>query len=231
MPEDQLKTFFSYARRDSVFVLRLVKDLRAAGATVWLDQLDIRPGQHWDTEIGRALQSCFRNVIVLSPDSVDSANVLDEITYALDRKKQVIPLLYLDCEIPYRLSRLQYIDFRHDYPTGLADLLNVLGTIAPTMSGRIVSDPTNMEQRDSGLRATQGVRTVEPWPPEPAVVKAQTEQEIHQQDSGRLAPRMAKMAAAKGPREQSTPQEKGWLLVFGIVLFIVFLLLIVAGSH
>ena len=33
------KTFFSYSRDDSEFVLKLAKDLRAASVNVWLDQL------------------------------------------------------------------------------------------------------------------------------------------------------------------------------------------------
>jgi hypothetical protein len=39
--------FFSYSRDDSEFALRLAADLKAAGANVWLDQLDIAPGQRW----------------------------------------------------------------------------------------------------------------------------------------------------------------------------------------
>jgi len=41
------KAFFSYSREDADFVMRLAADLRAAGAAVWLDQLDIRPGIAW----------------------------------------------------------------------------------------------------------------------------------------------------------------------------------------
>src|SRR5271169_3102645 len=35
------------ATADSQFVLRLAEDLKTAGASVWLDQLDITPGQRW----------------------------------------------------------------------------------------------------------------------------------------------------------------------------------------
>jgi len=35
------KTFFSYSRADSEFVLKLATDLRNAGIDIWLDQLDI----------------------------------------------------------------------------------------------------------------------------------------------------------------------------------------------
>ena len=43
-----IKNFFSYAREDSEFVLKLAKELRAVGVNLWLDQLDILGGQRWD---------------------------------------------------------------------------------------------------------------------------------------------------------------------------------------
>jgi hypothetical protein len=70
--------FFSYSRKDSEFVLRLAKDLRHAGAVVWLDQLDIKPGEHWDGAVEKALATCDRMLVILSPDSVNSTNVMDD---------------------------------------------------------------------------------------------------------------------------------------------------------
>lgn len=49
--------FFSYCREDSDFALRLAGDLKEAGASVWLDQLDIVPGQRWDRAVEDALPS------------------------------------------------------------------------------------------------------------------------------------------------------------------------------
>lgn len=49
--------FFSYSRSDSEFVLKLAKDLRDAGVSIWLDQLDIAPGSHWDASIEKALHT------------------------------------------------------------------------------------------------------------------------------------------------------------------------------
>ncbi|HEY1525235.1 MAG TPA: toll/interleukin-1 receptor domain-containing protein [Candidatus Angelobacter sp.] len=78
MRQVRQNTFLSYARADSEFVLRLVGDLKAAGANVWLDHADILPSQHWDAEIEKALTECPRLAIVLSPASVESQNVMDE---------------------------------------------------------------------------------------------------------------------------------------------------------
>jgi hypothetical protein len=124
---DPAKAFVSYSRADTDFVLRLCQDLRGAGASIWLDQLDIHPGEDWDEAIELGLSQCGRMLAVLSPESVSSQNVLDEIGYALSKKKPIIPVLYRDCEVPYRLNRIQYVDFRTAYDEPLKDLLSAIG--------------------------------------------------------------------------------------------------------
>ena len=135
--DSPLTTFFSYSRVDSEFVLRLAKDLRAAGANVWLDQLDIGGGQRWDNAVQEALRRCPSQIVVLSPDSVSSDNVMDEVSYALEEHKKVIPVLYRECEIPFRLRMVQYIDFRADHQLGLSDLLKALGVTEPAAPPQI----------------------------------------------------------------------------------------------
>jgi len=126
--------FISYAREDSEFALRLASDLRSEGVDIWLDQLDIPPGIRWDRAIEQALRTCDRLLIILSPASVASENVMDEVAFALDREKRIVPVLHRRCEIPLRLLRLQYIDFTSDYDQGLTALLAELrGAEAPEM--------------------------------------------------------------------------------------------------
>jgi hypothetical protein len=126
VPQDAPAAFFSYCREDSDFALRLAEDLKAAGASVWLDQLDIVPGQRWDRAVEDALANCPRMLVILSPASVDSTNVMDEVSFALEEKKTVIPIIYKDCTVPFRLRRVQYVDFRRDYNRGLKELLKIL---------------------------------------------------------------------------------------------------------
>ena len=134
MPDSPTAAFISYSREDSEFALRLAQDLRAAGASVWIDQLDIHPGKPWDNAIEDALQNSPQMLAVLSPTSVRSENVRDEISYALRQGKIVVPVLYMDCVIPLRLERKQYIDFRSDYARGLAALLHHLRIEHPNQS-------------------------------------------------------------------------------------------------
>jgi formylglycine-generating enzyme required for sulfatase activity len=65
-------------------------------------------------------------LVILSPDSVGSTNVMDEVSFALEEQKAVIPVLHRDCDIPFRLRRVHRVDVRTNYDQGLQDLLGVL---------------------------------------------------------------------------------------------------------
>lgn len=128
---DRIKYFFSYSRKDTDFVLRLAKELRAAGADLWLDQLDIVGGERWDRAIERALQTCDGMLAVISPDSLASENTMDEVSYALEKGRLVVPLLLRSAEIPFRLRRVQHIDFTKDYEAGFSRLVRAISTPRP----------------------------------------------------------------------------------------------------
>ncbi len=134
--------FISYSREDSEFALRLAQDLKAAGAPIWLDQMDINPGHPWDNAIEDALNDAPLMLLILSPASARSDNVRNEISYALEAGKIIIPVLYRDCVVPLRLQRTQRIDFRADYARGLAALLQHLKVPQP--------DPAVLERAAEG---------------------------------------------------------------------------------
>lgn len=131
MANEQQTAFISYSREDSEFALRLAEDLKAAGAAVWLDQLDIIPGRRWARAVQDALNDCPRMLVILSPSSANSTNVEDEVSFGLDEGKTVIPVLYRECRIPFRLRPFQHVDFRSDYALGLKRLLKVLPAEPP----------------------------------------------------------------------------------------------------
>jgi len=118
--------FFSYSRHDAPFVLKLAQELRDSGVHLWLDQLDIAGGQRWDRAVQDALTTCKGVLAVLSPESITSNSVMDEISYALDANKLVIPILLRACDVPFRLRRVQHIDFADSYDYGFSRLLIAL---------------------------------------------------------------------------------------------------------
>jgi len=118
--------FVSYSRKDVKIATQAVLVLNGEGVSTWFDQHDIPQGAHWDMTIQQALQACRGVIILLSPTSVASPNVLDEISYALDHQKLVLPLLIEDCKLPLRLNRVQYRDVRQEFQKkmrGVAELL------------------------------------------------------------------------------------------------------------
>jgi|CXWK01.1.fsa_nt_gi hypothetical protein len=131
MESPHRSVFVSYARGDAAVALQLARDLKAAGVEAWIDQVDIAPGAHWDATVEQALRASDRVVLILSPASAQSSNVMDEVSFAIDEGKRVLPVLVQPCEVPMRLRRLQFIDFTADRAAALARLLQALGSEAP----------------------------------------------------------------------------------------------------
>ncbi len=106
--------------------LRLVQDLRAPEIRLWIDQLDIPAGARWDVAVEQALARCSGIVILLSQTSVMSDNVLDEVSFALETRKAVIPVVVDGCRVPLRLRRFEWIDTRRGYDQALAAIRDAI---------------------------------------------------------------------------------------------------------
>jgi uncharacterized membrane protein YsdA (DUF1294 family) len=155
-----MTTFISYARPDGPFALRLATDLRAAAVDVWLDQLDIQPGDTWDQAVEQALKRCDTLLVVLTPRSVASRSVMDEVSYAIEENKRTLPVLLENCELPFRLRRLQHTDFTNNYDAALRRLLASFATreAHATEGGRSPSYPAAGEAAQSGRRVSRRTR-------------------------------------------------------------------------
>lgn len=109
--------FLSYSRRDSRSMRRMKADLRAAGLTVWTDE-SLTPGTTaWMHVVENAICAAGCLVILLSPDSVKSKWVANEITFAQHHNIPIIPVLSRGDEtlsLPLSLSSYQWLDMRRD---------------------------------------------------------------------------------------------------------------------
>jgi hypothetical protein len=194
--------FISYSRSDSEFVMRLAGDLKAAGANVWLDQLDIPPGERWDRSVEGALDVSPLMLVVLSSAAVDSMNVMDEVSFALEKRKTVIPIVIEDCPIPFRLRRIQHIDFRRDYARGLSALLTHLGVHAAEPAAARSSEASTAMHSDTAAEA----ELQEQLRQEPESVReAQEEEEARRKATAELE---AREEAERKAREEEKAQRK-----------------------
>jgi hypothetical protein len=109
--EKQRLIFISYSSNNRGFALELAQELKASGFRVWFDQLDIPKGSRWDDEIEKALSQCEIFLVILTKQSIESHNVKDEVGYAIDSNKRILPILLEEVNVPFRLRRFQYVDF------------------------------------------------------------------------------------------------------------------------
>jgi hypothetical protein len=127
--------FISYSHKDTDFASKVTKNLENEGYDIWLDHMDIQTGSRWDDEIVKGLDASQIFMVLLSNTSVASQNVKDEISYAIDHNKSIVPLLLESCEIPFRLRRVQYVDFTsRSFSEGLQVVLSILKSFQPEPS-------------------------------------------------------------------------------------------------
>lgn len=148
MKDKRPSVFVSYSHADRLFVRKLVADLKVAGATAWLDEAEIRVGESLIAKIMAAIDRVDFLAAVLSPTSVASRWVQEELQQALTlqisgRALAVLPILIADCEIPGFLRSRLYADFRdsNQYEDSLIALLKAIGIDRITTAGAIVIDP------------------------------------------------------------------------------------------
>ncbi len=122
------KVYCSYSIKDEEIVLNTVKLLKNKGVDVWVDQLDIKPGDRWDDVVEKALEESTIFLLFISKASTESSNVMDELSIALNSNKQIIPVLIEECPIPMRLRRNQYADFVNNYENGIELLIQALAS-------------------------------------------------------------------------------------------------------
>jgi hypothetical protein len=162
--ENQEFAFISYSRANKDFATRLAKGLRSAGYPIWFDLMDIPTGARWDDTVEKALRECSIFMIILTPASIASENVKDEIGYAIDHGKRILPVLLESCEVPLRLRRFQYVDFTaksfEDGFNSARDLLGGLVERSPVVTTggnsnietQITSKPITSDLKNENVR-------------------------------------------------------------------------------
>ena len=119
--------FVSYSSKDRPFAVGFTEKLKQLGANVWIDQLGIKLGENWDNAIERALENSDTVMLLLSPTSVESPNVQDEVSIAIETEKKFVPILIKECDLPMRWQRRQYADLINNPEKAINDILTFLG--------------------------------------------------------------------------------------------------------
>jgi formylglycine-generating enzyme required for sulfatase activity len=114
--------FLSYAREDEAQVRGIYCRLIDAGFEVWMDKIDLLPGQRWQQEIPRAIRRADFILIFFSTNSVAKRGYVQrEFRLALDTLEEMppdaihtIPIRLDDCQIPEQFHHLQWSDISEE---------------------------------------------------------------------------------------------------------------------
>src|SRR5215831_12583349 len=108
--------FISYARSDSsALAEELVTGLELAGFRPFLDRHNIAAAEDWEARLGVLILGADTVVFILSPAAVRSERCAWEVDRAAELGKRLIPVqgaTVTEADVPERLRRLNYIDFR-----------------------------------------------------------------------------------------------------------------------
>jgi WD40 repeat protein len=126
--------FVSYSRRDAGFVRGLTDAIcERAGREVWLDIEGIRDGEVFPEAIKRAIEQSHTFLFVITPNAVNSAYCENEVEYARQMQKRILPVLrepVPDAELPAEIRDRNWIPFTEDaeFEQGMARLTTALDT-------------------------------------------------------------------------------------------------------
>jgi hypothetical protein len=133
-PHTNRKAFVSHTHSDKEQAQELAIALRERGVESWLDKWEIQPGDSLIQKIfTEGLRDCSVFLVLLSPESITSNWVRNELDVALIRRIEgqcrVIPIIVKQCEIPPLLRTLLYLYLKNGVATVAQDVANVVFNI------------------------------------------------------------------------------------------------------
>jgi hypothetical protein len=124
--------FVSYAHADSEVVYPIIRELHDRGVLLWYDE-GIDAGAEWQEFIADRILHCEKFLLFISPNSVKSHHVGQEINYANGKRKPIMPVFLkqtkLNAGIEMTISTFQalfYYAFKNDSEKFFSQLVTSL---------------------------------------------------------------------------------------------------------
>jgi hypothetical protein len=150
--EQEAEVFLCYSSQDKISAQNLREALTQAGISVWQDQDRIEAGAFFSIQIEQAIRRSHAVIVLVTQAARESKWVRNEILFALDVQKTVIPLLLQeDVSRMVEIYGVQHIHMYTDWKTGLDTLVQCLRRLVPAESKAI---PTTQPSPLPGVSAT-----------------------------------------------------------------------------
>ena len=171
--KEQATAFISYAREDTEFVLRLCDGLRARGVEPVGDWL-LTSGEKYEERLREMNLTAQAFVFVISPDSVRSKACREELSLAVESRKQVLPVSRRDhgdddlLDSALRAPQWTFLREGNDFEAGVANLVKAINTDFDLMDTHGNLLLTAKEWEESGrnksyLLRKDGLKEAEVW--------------------------------------------------------------------
>lgn len=123
---DSVRVFIAYSRKQRHVVEKLSEILTNNRISHFWDR-KILVGAVWRQTIQRALDHCTHMIVIWTPDSAASDEVEREVSYALDERKKVLPILSDPAsKMPYHLRGFHYVVMKDDIAGVEKDIIMTL---------------------------------------------------------------------------------------------------------
>ena len=125
----QQRVFVSYSSRDESVARKLAEDLSREGIKVWIDINEILVGHDLADEVFCAIRGAEFFILLLSPYSVESKWVKEELTCAKIREMQedrivVLPVMIKSCVVPAVIANKKFVDLSKSWEVGIQYLID-----------------------------------------------------------------------------------------------------------
>jgi hypothetical protein len=169
--------FLCHNKAQKDWILKLARELDGKGIKPWLDEWNLRAGTIGSLDMEQAIKQSRHVLLVLSPEFLLSEWTDFETQIALvlspsNRDRRIIPILYADCEVPERISRITYLDFRdtHVDPNRYAyRFAQLLSDLRPSLYERPKDFAPFQEQCGGKSRTKEDWEIITPQHLQPAI--------------------------------------------------------------
>jgi hypothetical protein len=166
------EVFISYEIADSDFARQINFELQAAGKTTWFIPETMYTQSNAEENIRISISEANNFLLILSSNSINDQNCLNELQWAIKQNKRIITLLTDNTEesaFPKKIAGFQYINFQiKEYNSAFAELLTILDTDKEHVKLHALYARTSLRWEESGkandyLLRSQELREAEKW--------------------------------------------------------------------
>lgn len=121
--------FISYSSKDKDIAFRIVNAIESEGLKCWIAPRNIPVGSNYASAIMKGIDNADKVIVLITKNSVQSNDVLNEVDNAHSIKKTIIPVRFTDVqlsrELNYYLSRTQWLTISSSNPEDIVKSLNL----------------------------------------------------------------------------------------------------------